>query len=225
MSEAIEYSLRTALSFFLLLLLTRTFGRKQLAEITLFDFISTITLGTLAVSSLITPILNLVTGLITLAVWAGLVMVSNFLSLKSLPARKFLEGEPVMVIHNGQVLENNLAKTYYTVNDLLAQLRIKNIFDPSEIQIGILEANGELSILKKSDLQASVPAAMNYTGKELIIDGQIIDTALRRAGLTRQWLQNELKNRSIPTVAEVSLAIITPSGKVYIDLKDDEFEK
>lgn len=223
MSEATEYALRTALSFFLLLLLTRTFGRKQLAEITLFDFISTITLGTLAVSTLITPTVNLVTGLITLAVWTVLVMLSNFLSLKSLPARKFLEGEPVMVIHNGQVLENNLAKTYYTVNDLLTQLRIKNIFDLSEIQIGILEANGELSVLKKSDLQPSVPAAKHFTGKELIIDGQIIDTALRRAGLTRQWLQNELKKRSITTVDDVSLAFITPSGKVYIDLKDDMF--
>lgn len=225
MPEALEYALRTSLAFFIVMLLTRTIGRKQLAQITLFDFVSTITLGILAVSALVTHTLGIFTGLIALAVWGGLTLVSNFFSLKSLPARKLLTSDPVMVIHNGKILENNLAKTYYNVNILLEQLKIKNIFDPAEVQIGILEIDGELSILKKTDIQTKNPAAGKFTGKELIIDGQIIDTALRRAGLTREWLLYELTSRGITNTREVVIAAITPTGKLYIDLEEDQPKK
>ncbi|HWR45377.1 DUF421 domain-containing protein [Sporomusa sp.] len=221
MPEAIEYVLRTSLAFFIVLLLTRTFGQKQLAQMTLFDFVSIIILGALAVFTLVTHTLNIFTGLITLAVWGGLFLLSNYLSLKTFPARKLLEAEPVIVIHNGKILENNLSKTYYNVTGLLEQLRTKNIFDLTEVKIGILEIDGELSILKKTDIQTKNPAARKFTGKELIIDGQIIDTTLRRVGITREWLLYELNKRGIPDCDEVALAAITPTGKLYIDIKDD----
>lgn len=221
MTDIVEYALRTSLAYIIVLLLTRVLGRKELAQITLFDFVSAITLGSLAASTLVTHTVDIEIGLTTLAVWGAWIMLSNVLSLKSLPARKFLEGEPVMVIHNGKILENNLSKTYYNVNDLLEQLRLSSVFDPAEVQVGILEADGELSILKKSDVQGKHPVAEKFTGKELIIDGQVIDTALRRGGLTREWLQYELSKRGITDISEVVVAAITPSGKLYVDTKED----
>ncbi len=220
MTDMIEYALKTSLAYIVVLLFVRTLGRKELAQITLFDFVSVIVLGSLTASTLISRTADVKTGLTTLAVWGGWIMISNLLSLKNLPARKFLEGEPVMVIHKGKILNTSLAKTCYSVNDLLEQLRLRNIFDPAEVQVGIWETDGQLSILKKTDLQKPAPAARKFTGKELIIDGQIIDTTLRRAGLTQEWLQYELSKRGIAKAADVILAIITPAGKLYIDVKD-----
>ncbi|MDF2570166.1 MAG: putative rane protein [Sporomusa sp.] len=217
MPEALEYALRASLAFLIVLFLTSTIGRKQLAQTTLFDFVSTITFGVLAVSTLVTHTLSIFTGLIALTIWGSLLLLINVYNLKSLPAHKFLARDPVMVIHNGKILENNLAKTYYNVSALLEQLKIKNVFDPTEVQIGIVDIDGELSVLKKTDLQTK---ATKFTGKELIIDGQIIDTTVRRAGLTREWLQYELGNRGIADIKDVIVAAVTPSGKLYIDIKE-----
>lgn len=221
MTDISEYALRTSLAYIVVLLLTRTLGRKNLTQITLFDFVSATALGALATTTLVTHTLAIEIGLTTLIVWGCWIMAGKILSLKTVPARKFLESEPVMVIYNGKVLETNLSKTYYNVNDLLEQLRINCVCDPSEVQIGIMKVDGQLSILKKADLRTPAPVTGKFTGKELIIDGQIIDTSLRRAGLTPEWLRYELSKRGIAKAADVLLATITPAGKLYVDVKDD----
>lgn len=224
MVDITEYLLRTSLAYLVVLLLTRPLGQKKLSQITLFDLVSAITLGILAAFTLVTPAVDAAIGLTILIVWGGWSMVGKLFVLKTMPARKFLESEPVMVIYDGRVLETNLSKTHCNVNDLLAQLRMNCIIDPAEVKVGIVKADGQLSILKKADLQLPSLAAGKFTGKELIIDGQIIDTSLRRAGLTPEWLKYELSKRGIHKVTDVILATITPTGKLYIDVNDDGLE-
>ena len=111
------------------------------------------------------------------------------------------------------------------------QLRENGVFDPTEVQVAIAEANGNLSILKKSDYQPvtikdlNLPpitqAASCFIGKELIIDGKIIEDNLTAFGIQKDWLLEKLKNQGISEVSEVLLATITPQGALYIDKKKD----
>ena len=143
---------------------------------------------------------NLLNGVLVLTGWTAWVMASNYLSLNSVPARKMLEGQPVMVMYNGQILESNLKHVYYTVNDLLLLLRQQGIFDPSQVEIAIIEFDGKLSILNKSQPQSrpqlqSQPSSpfsapqwtptSHYVGQEVILHGQVMDQNLKELGLNK----------------------------------------
>ncbi|WP_371378448.1 YetF domain-containing protein [Sporomusa aerivorans] len=221
MTDIIEYALRTVLAYVILLFVIRTLGRKEIAHATLFDFVSTATLGLLTVSTLVVQTVPFTAGLTILAIWGTCILTGNLITIRSQPARKFLEMDPVMVIHSGRILENNLKKSRYNVNCLLEQLKLNNIADLSQVEIGILTTDGELNLITRAALELPAAVMGNFTGKELIIDGQVIETALRRNGFTREWLQYELDKRAIASIADVALATITPTGRLYIDVKDD----
>ena len=223
MTTMLEYALRTVLAFVVILFVSRALGRKEPATLTLFDFAGTVALSLLAIAALVMQIVDLTLGVTALAVWIFCFLTAKALPGMGQPAPKYLANEPVMVIHNGRILEAGLAKTSYKINRLLEQLRWQGISDLSTIQIGILQTDGELSLITKPELPLT-PAG-SVTGNELIIDGQIIETALRRSGFTREWLQYELNKRAIDTLADVILATITPSGRLYIDVRENNSGK
>lgn len=225
MTAMLEYALRTVLAFALILFVSRTLDRKEPAALTLFDFAGTAAFGVLAIGTLVMQTVDVKLGGTALAIWIACLLAGKALNGLGQPAPKYLETEPVLVIHNGRILEAGLAKTSYQINSLLEQLRWQGISDLSAIQIGILQTDGELSLITKPELQLPLTPAGHVTGNELIIDGQIIETALRRSGLTREWLQYELHKRAIASVADVMLATITPSGRLFIDVRENNSGK
>lgn len=225
MTAMLEYALRTVLAFVVILFVSRALGRKEPATLTLFDFAGAVALSLLAIATLVMQIVDLKLSVTALAIWIFCLLTAKALPGMGQPAPKYLANEPVMVIHNGRILEAGLAKTSYQINSLLEQLRWQGISDLSTIQIGILQTDGELSLITKPELKLPLMPAGSVTGNELIIDGQIIETALRRSGFTREWLQYELNKRAIDSVADVILATITPSGRLYIDVRENNSGK
>lgn len=232
MSEIFDIALRASLAYFLLLLLTRIMGRKQITQLTFFDFVSGITLGSVAASTLVNPMLPISIGIVAVVVWTAWVLATDKLVLNSLPARKLVEAEPLMVIHRGKILEENLASRQYNVNDLLKQLRENSIFDPGQVEVAIIETDGEISILKKSQFQpmtvgdvgtiGQLAPTSNLIGKELVIDGEIIKTNLNAAGITKEELINYLHSSGYKQISDVELVIMNPNGGLYIDSKKDK---
>ncbi|MBP2651023.1 MAG: hypothetical protein H6Q74_1848 [Firmicutes bacterium] len=222
---------RTTVAFFVLLLLIRLIGRKQISQLTFFDYITGITIGSIAGVVAIDTAIPLLAGMIPLVVWFFWIMVINILTLKSVPARKFIDGAPIMVIYDGKILEKNLGLKYYNINDLLMELREIGIFDPSEVQVAIAEPDGKLSALKKSHYQPLTVKDMNlppapqaaswFAGKELIIDGKVMEDNLTTFGIQRDWLNQQLQSQGITSTSEVLLATITPQGTLYLDKKKD----
>ena len=100
-------------------------------------------------------------GLVELTVSAIWILAINMLTLKSVPARKILKAEPIIIIHKGKILEENLKKRYYNINDLLEMLRENGIFDPNQVEIALLETDGELSLLTKQNSQISKQTNIN----------------------------------------------------------------
>lgn len=222
----------TLLVLLLLLLVARILGRRTLSELTFYDFVIGLVIGNIGRSVITDEEFSLRKGVIALLAATLWVLAINILSLKSVAARKLIEAEPLMVIHKGNILENNIKKRYYNVNDILELLREQEIFDPSQVEIGLIESDGQLSILKKTEYQTPTskdltPLKQNQTpashlaGKEIIIDGVILEQSLTQSGLTQEQLQAQLANMGISRIDDVILAMITPEGKLYVDQKKD----
>lgn len=227
----LDITLRVSVAYLLLVVLARILGRKQISQLTFFDFVSGITFGSLAASTLVNPTLPVSMGVVALVVWAGWVLATDKLTLNSIPARKIIQAEPTMVIHNGRILEERLAEKHYNVNDLLKQLREKGVFDPDQVEVGIIETDGKVSILKKSMFQPLTTSDMGTTGqsaagskavgKELIIDGKLMEDNLAQTGISRTELQQYLDGRGIKDISDVILAAVNPQGEIYLDLQKD----
>ena len=118
----------------------------------------------------------------------------------------------------------------YRLSELMAQLRMNNVFDISQVEFAILETSGKLSVLKKSSYQPVTPHDLNIPTKymglsiELISDGKIIDQNLKQINLDRYWLEDQLKAKGINDPSEVFLAVIDTQGNLYIDKYDDPME-
>lgn len=232
MNELLDIVFRASTAYLLLLLLTRIMGRKEISQLTFFDFVSGITFGSIAASTLVNPTMPVYLGIGALVVWAIWVLATARFTLLSLPARKIIEAEPLMVIHNGKIFEEKLAERHYNINDLLKQLREKSIFDPAQVEVGIIETDGKISILKKSQFQpvtigengkaATSASGSKMAGKEIIIDGKILNDNLAAARLNEEALSAYLKSNGIQNASEVELLIINPKGQYYLDLKKDK---
>lgn len=230
----LEPILRTLLTFLVVLAMSRILGRKQISQLTFFDYVAGTAIGSLSATAMSNSSIPLATDVLCFITWTLLIIMMNVVTMHSVPARKLLDDQPKVVIRNGQILEDSLGNGFYTISDLLMQLREKEVFDPSEIEIGILETNGELSILKKAeyrtitakDLNISTKskksAASRYSGTELVLNGKILHENLSAVGVSELWLQQQLQTQGVNDINEVTLAILTPDGKVYIDMKFDQ---
>lgn len=232
MHEDLDLVMRTLLMLLFLLLIARILGRRTLSELTFYDFVVSLVIGNIGASVITETQFSMRNGLIVLTVAALWVLTINKLSLQSIQARKLIESEPLMVIHNGKLLEDNLKKRYYNVNDLLEMLREQGIFDPNQIELALIESDGQLSVLKKQPYQTPTAQDFNLAnqnrtptshliGKELILNGQIIEQGLIQSGLTAEKLEIQLASMGITNIANVTLAMLTPEGKLYVDKKQD----
>lgn len=155
METIITTSIRTLLGFFILFLLTRVLGKKQLSQMTFFTYITGIALGNIAGDMVVHRDIKIIDGVTGLILWAVLTFTLEFISLKSSKARVSLDGEPTIVIKNGKILEKAMASNKLNMDDLSMLLRTKNIFAVSDVDYAIFEPNRQLSVQKKLSLNLS----------------------------------------------------------------------
>lgn len=227
MSEVLEVLLRTLGSFFAILVLTRLLNKEQIGQLTFYEYVTGITIGSMAATVAIDTEVRFLPDMLGLILWAFLTYLMGYVSLVSRPARKLLEGEPTVLVHNGKVLEHNMGKLRYNLDDLLIQLRNKNAFNIADVEFAILEPNGQLSVLLKSQKRPVTPEDLQISTKyegvpvELIEDGEIIYQNLQQVHLDENWLMNELRKQGIYDVQEVAYASLDTDGNLYIDKRKD----
>ncbi|ABO50655.1 protein of unknown function DUF421 [Desulforamulus reducens MI-1] len=228
MSPIWEIALRSIGAFFALLVITRIVGKEQLGQLTVSDFANAIAIGSIAASMATDHKENVNYYIIGIIIFGSLTYLTNLISLKYRPARKMLEGEPTVMIHNGKVLEKNMSKERYSMDNLTMQLREKNIFNIADVEFAVLEPNGRLSVLLKSNKQpltaSDLKISTNYIGipSELIVDGKLIKQNLTQNNLSEQWLMDQLKKQGIHNVNEVTYASLDTSGNLFVDKKQDD---
>jgi uncharacterized membrane protein YcaP (DUF421 family) len=230
MNPYLEIVIRAVGAFAGVVFITRMIGKSQIGQLTISDFVNGIVIGSIA-ASLVTEVdLNpwyYVTGL---AVFTGLTVIVQYAGLKYRPARKFFGDEPTVVVHNGKILERNMRRMRYNVDDLTMQLREKGYFDIADVEFAIAEPNGELSVLPKSQKRPltpediGVPTGYEGVPSELIVDGVIIQQNLQQNHLTEEWLFKELEKHGVYSLQEVLYASLSSNGELYIDKKQDTMD-
>lgn len=222
-----EMIMRATGAFIVLLIMTRLMGRKQLSQLTFFNYITGISLGTLAASIASDTNVNYINGLTSLIWWSLLTMLVGFISLKSSDARIIIDGQPVIVIKKGKILEKELGKLRMNMDDLSMLLREQKVYSIKDVENAIFEANGKLSIMLKPDQQPITRQDQNilsvqpkYMPTTLVTDGKVVDKNLQANGITLDWLTNQL-NASGLSVEDVFFVELQVDGTLYIDKWQD----
>ena len=225
-----ELVLRLAIAFITLLGLTKLMGRKEISQMTFFNFVSAISIGTLGASLAIDSSLSITNGLIALIAWSAFTIILDFLSIKSPKFRITIEGYPSILIKKGQIMEKELRKVRLDIDALNALLRKKNVFSVSDVDYAIFELDGTLSVMKKEPKQTLTKSDMNINQTNVnvfpittsvISDGKIKQENLKKLNLDEQWLERQLKLSGVDSISEVFYAEVQKDGTLYIDYKND----
>lgn len=222
---------RTFFSFLTLLLLTRILGKKQLSHLTFFNYVTGITIGSMAASSAFDKHINFIEAIFSLIMWSLLTILVEYISLKSNKARVILDGQPTILIKKGKIMADALARVRMNMDDLSMLLREEHVFTIKDVAYAILEPNGRLSVMKtkgatsvtREDLKIN-KAEVTIFPSELIVDGQIVEKNLKEFNLNKKWLLQELDKQGITSLKDVFFAELQEDGSVIIDKKGNTHE-
>ncbi|MFZ5652474.1 MAG: DUF421 domain-containing protein [Bacillota bacterium] len=229
MQEWLNILLRSAGLFLLTLLLVRLIGKRQTSRPTFFDQVTVIVIGMTAAAISLNLVENLAAGIIALLVWTLLPVLIYILSIKFKAVRDIVQGKEGVLINHGKVLEDKLMEARMTPEDLLSQLRRKNVFNFADVEFAVLEPTGELSVLLKKDKRPATAGALNIeVGQDsvpqtVMLDGIVMDEPLAAMGLNRWWLHAELEKAGVAP-ENVFIAQVDSTGQLYIDLFDDTIQ-
>lgn len=230
MSEALVSFVRAILTFVILMIYTRILGKQQISQLNFFDYVIGITVGSIAATMTSDLSIRIYPQLVGLTTWVGLALAVQMFSLKFRGISKIIDGEPVVVVHNGKILEDNLSKIRVKNADLLETLREKGAFNIADVEFAIMETDGNVSVLKKSQLAPVTPQDLHistsYQGvpTELVLEGKILRQNLREIHQNEDWLLGELEKQGIHDIREVMYASLDTSGKLYIDKYRDDIK-
>ncbi|MDT3698040.1 MAG: DUF421 domain-containing protein [Thermincola sp.] len=229
MPEWLEVVIRTVLAIGVLFIFTKILGKRQIAQLSFFEYITGITIGSIAAYISLDLNATWYHGVVALFVWSAVVYGLEYISIKSKIARDIIDGKGVVLVKEGKVLEDNLTKAHITADELLEQLRQKNAFKFADVEFAVLEADGKLSVLMHKENQPLTPKHLGIkVGPEqepqtVIIDGVIMDEPLATLGLNRGWLNTELNKIGV-TVENVFLGQVDSHGQLTVDLFDDKLK-
>ncbi|MEW6723537.1 MAG: DUF421 domain-containing protein [Bacillota bacterium] len=231
MNESLVVAVRAVIAFFSLLIFTRLLGKQQISQLNFFDYVLGITIGSIAATLTTDLSTRPWPQLVGLMVWTGAVLAMELITMKWRFAAKYIDGEPTILIMNGKIMEDAMRKLRYRASNLMGELRVNGVFDLNQVAFAVLETNGQLSVLKKSECQPLTPRDMDMTTSpdgmsiEVIYDGIVVEQNLKQANVNRRWLDAQLKARKINSSSEVFLATVDASGNLYVDTYQDRLKQ
>jgi uncharacterized membrane protein YcaP (DUF421 family) len=203
-------------------------GKRQIAQLQPFELVVIIMISELAAVPSSDIGIPLISGIIPILILLISGVALQYLTLKSEKARAIICGKPTILIDKGKILETEIKRIRYNISDLLEQLRIKNIPNISDVEYAILETNGEMSVIPKSQKRPTIPEdfqiATKYEGLPitLVMDGLVQLENLKKANVDLQWLQQEMKKQQLTSFDQVLLASLDTAGTLFIQGKTNQ---
>lgn len=225
----LEVIVRTMVSAVILFILTRMLGKRQISQLSFFEYITGITIGSITAYLSVDVDTHWYLGIISMAVWFLVSLGIEYLQIKSKLARDWIDSKSTILIKDGKILEENLKKEKLTNDELLEQLRKKSIFQTAQVEFALIEPDGEINALLKKEYQPLTPSHLGIKvspepePQTVIIDGKIMDEPLATNGLNRQWLHTELEKLGV-SLDNVNLGQVDGYGQFYVDLYDDKIQ-
>lgn len=219
--EILEVSYRALISLVALFLITKLLGKKQVSQLSLFDYVIGISIGNFAAEVTINLEAEWINGVVAVLIFGVVAYLVSILTMKSIVARRFFMGAPTVVIQNGKIIKESLKRVKFDINDLLEECRNNDVFDLNQINYALMEANGKLSILLKPEYLPLTPNDMkvkvNKNGlvANIIIDKKIMKNNLSQMGKDEKWLMKELKVKGV-SLEDVLLGTLDIDDKLTI---------
>ncbi|MBE6183172.1 DUF421 domain-containing protein [Heyndrickxia ginsengihumi] len=229
MPDWLSVFFRAILFVVILFLITKWLGKKQISQLSFFEYVTGITIGSIGAEVVTGLEQSISLGIIAIGTTAAIPFVVGVISLKSKAFRNFIEGKGSVFIKDGKILEDNLKKERYSTDELLELLRKKDVFQVADVEFAVLEATGDLNVLLKKENQPLTPKDLNMkvaSTKEpqtVIMDGKILDEPLSTIGYSRGWLNTELEKLGV-SLDNVFLGQVDSYGQLTVDLYDDKLQ-
>ena len=218
--------LNSIILFFLTLFLTKFMKKRNISKFTPFDFISYVVIALIITLSSLGIISNIYFGLTALAVWALMPIILDYAAMKSKWIYNILNGKERVLIKNGKVMEDNLAKERMTGQEFLQELRSKRAFNLADVEFAVMETTGDINVSLKADKKPvttydlGIKVATKTEPQTVILDGNMLNEGLTNTGLSKGWLRTELENKGV-ALENVFIGQVDSSGDLYLDLFDD----
>jgi uncharacterized membrane protein YcaP (DUF421 family) len=210
---------RTIFLYILILTIFRLMGKREIGELSILDLVVFIMIGEMAVVAIEKPKNPLLHTVIPMVLLMFIQIILSILSLKSKKFRTLVDGKPSIIINRGKIDEVAMRKQRYNFDDLMTQLREKDIRSIADVEFAILESSGSLSVIEKLKDSQHEPKKGDIT-VPLILDGAIEGDNLQRINKTNLWLRQELKKRGYRDIKKISFCSYE-NGKFFIDLLNE----
>ncbi len=217
---------RALLLYIAVVVIMRIMGKRQIGELQPYELVVTIMIAELAAVPLESTDVPLLNGIVPILTLLAAQIAFSYINLRSEKIRGVVCGRPSILIEGGKLVEHEFRKQVYNLNDLLEQLRAKNYPNIADVEFAILETNGQLSVIPKSQKRPLTPEDLEvdtrYEGLpvNLVVDGKILDNNLKKIGLDREWLDSEFKKLGISGAHELLFANINTSGEIFFQRKE-----
>ncbi|MEK5439727.1 MULTISPECIES: DUF421 domain-containing protein [Paenibacillus] len=230
MQAHMDVVLRTVVAMIMLLVIAKILGKTTISNLTFHDFVTGIILGSLAANLAFNKDLKSSYMIVALIVITATSFLLSIIAIKSRRMRSWISGSPTVLIENGKILEGNMKKVRYSLDSLDQALREKEIFNLEVVEYAVLEDNGMVSVLKKQEYQyvtrkdlklLSVPQSFPV---ELIMDGVLIEENLENNGLTKEWLESELRRKG-KRISDVFYGVRGTQRQLVFDYYEDGINK
>jgi uncharacterized membrane protein YcaP (DUF421 family) len=230
-SEGLIVFTRSIVAFFTLLIFARLLGKQQVSQLTFFEYILGISIGSIAASLSVDLTSRAWPHWVGLTTWTAIVFLFQYLRIKYKKFSQYLVGEPTVVIMDGKIMEDAMRKIRYTISELLEQLREKGVFNLNQVEFAVLETDGKLSVLVRPEYLPVTPRDMSLSvqssgmAKQLIFNGIVLEENLISYNLDMAWLMDQLNKNGISSPAEVFLMARNNNGELYIDKYSDHIKR
>ncbi len=224
----IKLVLTSFASVITLFLLTKLTGKKQVGELSMFDYINGITIGSIAAEMATADKWEFVDPFIAMIAYALAALFISWLSRKSLPLRKYLTGSTEILYKNGKIYNKNLDRSKIDIIEFLSQLRVNGYFDLNDVSEVYIEPNGRFSIIPSEKVRPSTPKDLNLNPKQtkpaivVVSDGTFITENLHEANVTEQAVRSAAKAKGSRQDKDIFLATADDKGQITVFLRTSE---
>lgn len=219
--------IRTLILFAVVVIGLRLMGKRQIGQLQPYELVIVIMLSALAAIPMENTGVPLISGLIPILTLIVVHVALSVATLKSERARGVICGTPSVLIENGKIVQQELSRLRYNINELMEQLRAKNMPNIADVEFAILETSGQLSVIPKSQKRPLIPEDMNLPTKyeglpvTLIIDGYVFHKNMAKINLSEDWLRAELQKFNIKSFKDVLFASLDSEGKLFFQPKSE----
>lgn len=211
--ELLQVAVTSVVSFLVLFFLAKIMGHRQIAQLSVFDYINGITIGSIA-AELATELEKPLRPLLAMVIYALLTVLLEALALKYQRLRKFISGTPSIILDNGKLYRENMKKARLDLTEFLIQCRQQGYFDLGAIQTAVYESDGRLTILPVAERRPATPEDLGVAPEkeqfftEVIMDGRILGGNLQRMGVNETWLEKQLQVQGYHSAKEIYLGLV-----------------